>query len=154
MAKKAKAIRHIILIRHGQYNVGGKTDADRTLTELGKCFIYVPYVLLKLMEEVIKDSKIIINFLYWYKGRQQAEATGQRLKELGLPYTEMVTSTMTRAQETAKIMQESLKTVATKDDLFLTEGAPIPPEPPIGHWKSEAHVSKLCYVIIKIESFK
>ncbi|XP_076249128.1 serine/threonine-protein phosphatase Pgam5, mitochondrial [Calliopsis andreniformis] len=104
--KKAKAIRHIILIRHGQYNIRGKTDADRTLTELG---------------------------------RQQAEATGKRLKELDFPYSLIVRSTMTRAQETAKIIQESLKNVAVQDDPFLTEGAPIPPEPPIGHWKSEIH---------------
>jgi serine/threonine-protein phosphatase PGAM5 len=33
---KAKAVRHIILIRHGQYNMSGKTDKERTLTELGK----------------------------------------------------------------------------------------------------------------------
>lgn len=32
---KAKAVRHILLIRHGQYNIGGKTDSDRTLTKLG-----------------------------------------------------------------------------------------------------------------------
>lgn len=33
--KTAKATRHIILIRHGQYNVEAKTDADGTLTDLG-----------------------------------------------------------------------------------------------------------------------
>lgn len=34
--KKPKATRHLILIRHGQYNTGGKTDSDRVLTELGR----------------------------------------------------------------------------------------------------------------------
>lgn len=34
-AKKAKVVRHIFLIRHGQYHTNGKTDADRVLTELG-----------------------------------------------------------------------------------------------------------------------
>ena len=34
-AKKAKAVRHLLLIRHGQYNMNGKTDAERVLTELG-----------------------------------------------------------------------------------------------------------------------
>ena len=37
--------RHIILIRHGQYNLDGKTDDQRYLTELGK-------------EQVIKCSTI------------------------------------------------------------------------------------------------
>lgn len=35
-AKKAKAVRHILLIRHGQYHTDGKTDAEKVLTELGK----------------------------------------------------------------------------------------------------------------------
>lgn len=34
-AKKAKAVRHILMIRHGQYHTNGKTDAERVLTELG-----------------------------------------------------------------------------------------------------------------------
>lgn len=33
--KTAKAIRHIILIRHGQYNIEAKTDIDGILTDLG-----------------------------------------------------------------------------------------------------------------------
>jgi serine/threonine-protein phosphatase PGAM5 len=33
--KKPKAVRHIILIRHGQYNLSGKTDKERILTDLG-----------------------------------------------------------------------------------------------------------------------
>lgn len=34
--QKSKATRHIILIRHGQYNLQGATDPDRLLTELGR----------------------------------------------------------------------------------------------------------------------
>lgn len=36
--EKAKAIatRHLILVRHGQYNLNGKTDEERYLTELGR----------------------------------------------------------------------------------------------------------------------
>lgn len=34
-AKTSKAVRHILLIRHGQYYTDGKTDAARVLTELG-----------------------------------------------------------------------------------------------------------------------
>uniref|UniRef100_K7F2P0 Serine/threonine-protein phosphatase PGAM5, mitochondrial n=2 Tax=Pelodiscus sinensis TaxID=13735 RepID=K7F2P0_PELSI len=33
---KAKATRHIFLIRHSQYNLDGRIDKDRTLTELGR----------------------------------------------------------------------------------------------------------------------
>lgn len=34
--KRAKFVRHILLIRHGQYHKDGKTDKERVLTELGK----------------------------------------------------------------------------------------------------------------------
>ncbi|XP_060105474.1 serine/threonine-protein phosphatase PGAM5, mitochondrial isoform X2 [Heteronotia binoei] len=33
---KAKATRHIFLIRHSQYNLDGQADKDRTLTQLGR----------------------------------------------------------------------------------------------------------------------
>ncbi|GFN84795.1 serine/threonine-protein phosphatase pgam5, mitochondrial [Plakobranchus ocellatus] len=70
-------------------------------------------------------------------GRTQAELTGERLKELNLPYTSLVSSTMTRAMETANIIHKSLPHLEhTKDD-NLREGAPIPPEPPLGSWKPE-----------------
>ncbi|KAK0073868.1 hypothetical protein PV325_009091 [Microctonus aethiopoides] len=105
-AKKSKAVRHLLLIRHGQYNLSGETDSDRILTDLG---------------------------------RQQAELTGKRLAELNLPYSLIVRSTMSRAQETSKIIEKSLKNVPVSDDSILVEGAPIPPEPPIGHWTSESH---------------
>ncbi|XP_006613803.1 serine/threonine-protein phosphatase PGAM5, mitochondrial-like isoform X1 [Apis laboriosa] len=106
ISKTAKAIRHIILIRHGQYNVEAKTDTDGILTDLG---------------------------------RQQAEATGKRLQELGFPYTLLVHSTMTRAQETAKIIGKGLKNVPIKCDLLLNEGAPIQPDPPSSNWKPEVN---------------
>ena len=34
--KVPTATRHILLIRHGQYNLEGKSDAERILTELGR----------------------------------------------------------------------------------------------------------------------
>ncbi|KAF2885284.1 hypothetical protein ILUMI_20907 [Ignelater luminosus] len=101
-----KATRHVILVRHGQYNLDGNTDQDRILTKLG---------------------------------RKQAECTGQRLKLLGLPYTVMIKSTMTRAQETADIINESLKDIPVRNCHLLREGAPVPPEPPVGHWRPEVH---------------
>lgn len=38
---RSKAVRHIILIRHGQYNLDGKNDKERVLTALGKLFYTV-----------------------------------------------------------------------------------------------------------------
>ncbi|XP_015119159.1 serine/threonine-protein phosphatase Pgam5, mitochondrial [Diachasma alloeum] len=104
--QKAKATRHLLLIRHGQYNLKGTNDAERYLTELG---------------------------------RRQADFTGKRLAELTIPFSLIVRSTMTRAQETSKIIEKSLSGIPTEDDVLLMEGAPIPPEPPIGHWKSDWH---------------
>lgn len=76
-------------------------------------------------------------------GRTQAEYTGKRLREIGFPYTLMIKSTMARAQETANIIAKSLPEVPTKDCNLIREGAPIPPEPPIGNWKPEVHVGQL-----------
>ncbi|XP_060077034.1 serine/threonine-protein phosphatase PGAM5, mitochondrial-like [Ylistrum balloti] len=98
------ATRHLLLIRHGQYNTDGEDDSQRYLTELG---------------------------------RKQAEYTGQRLKDLGLSYTILLSSTMTRAKETADIIQKFFPDVPRKETDMLREGAPIPPEPPVDHWRPE-----------------
>ncbi|XP_022902844.1 serine/threonine-protein phosphatase Pgam5, mitochondrial isoform X2 [Onthophagus taurus] len=103
---KPVATRHIILIRHGQYNLEGKTDSERILTGLG---------------------------------RTQAEWTAKRLRELGLPYTDIIKSTMSRAQETGHVISQHLPDVPVKECHMLREGAPIPPEPPVGHWKPGVH---------------
>lgn len=42
-AKKAKTVRHILLIRHGQYHTDGKTDKQRVLTNLGEYFFSVNF---------------------------------------------------------------------------------------------------------------
>jgi serine/threonine-protein phosphatase PGAM5 len=104
--EKAKAIatRHLILVRHGQYNLNGKTDEERQLTELG---------------------------------REQARLTGLRIKELGLPYTRLIQSTMTRATETAQIISKENPKIPVSSCNFLREGAPIKPEPPSASWRPE-----------------
>ena len=78
-------------VRHGQYNLKGKLDSERYLTELG---------------------------------RQQASSTGQRLAELNLPLNYLVSSTMTRAQQTAGLIRQSLpENLEVKiDDPLLCEG--------------------------------
>jgi len=105
-SEKPKATRHIILIRHGQYNLKGQTDPDRYLTDLG---------------------------------REQAVQTGHRLAELNLPLTYLVSSTMTRAQQTSGLIRQSLPEdlVIREDDALLCEGAPYPPEPPNRSWNPE-----------------
>ncbi|XP_059139054.1 serine/threonine-protein phosphatase PGAM5, mitochondrial-like isoform X2 [Physella acuta] len=70
-------------------------------------------------------------------GRNQAELTGQRLKDLDLPYTILISSTMTRAIETAQLIHKYLPELDYKQDDSLKEGAPIPPEPPLGSWRPE-----------------
>ncbi|GBP00700.1 hypothetical protein EVAR_76946_1 [Eumeta japonica] len=103
--KKNKAVRHLFLIRHGQYNTDGATDKERTLTELG---------------------------------RKQADITGSRLASLDIKWDVLVRSTMTRARETAEIIAKHLPAnLEVKDCQLLEEGAPIPPEPPVGYWKPE-----------------
>lgn len=52
---------------------------------------------------------------------------------------------MSRAQETGKIILDQLTTrdgVSVKHDALLEEGAPIPPEPKVGHWRPEPAVIK------------
>lgn len=101
------ASRHIILIRHGQYNLEGKTDVERSLTELGT---------------------------------EQAQATGKRIADLNLPLSYVVSSTMTRAKETADIIRGSLPAdvQSQANDSILCEGAPFPPEPR-SSWKPETY---------------
>ena len=74
-------------------------------------------------------------------GREQASLTGERLKALSLPYTRLIHSTMTRATETASLILDKLDELPVDKCDMLREGAPIPPEPPVGSWRPEMHVS-------------
>ncbi|CAN7985868.1 unnamed protein product [Ixodes hexagonus] len=73
-------------------------------------------------------------------GQKQADLTGQRLKQLNLPFSRMVYSTMTRATETARIIHGHFEHLPLEPCELIREGAPIPPEPPSGAWKPEAKV--------------
>ncbi|XP_024083857.1 serine/threonine-protein phosphatase PGAM5, mitochondrial isoform X2 [Cimex lectularius] len=68
-------------------------------------------------------------------GREQARMTGQRLKELGIRYTKLIHSPMTRARETAEIIHEFIPDVPTEECPLLEEGSPIEPEPPSKTWR-------------------
>lgn len=73
-------------------------------------------------------------------GRDQANRIGERLKELELPYTRIIKSTMTRATETADIIHQHLPNIPMSSCDFIREGSPIVPEPPVTHWKPEPKV--------------
>lgn len=107
---KSRAVRHIYLVRHGEYLDNTDNDANHHLTPTGK---------------------------------KQATVTGQRLKELGIKFDRVVASTMTRAQETMECIIKEVEFDKSKVESchFIREGAPAIPEPPVGHWKPEAHVS-------------
>ncbi|VDK67143.1 unnamed protein product [Litomosoides sigmodontis] len=68
-------------------------------------------------------------------GREQAKFVGQRLANSGLKFDSLVMSTMTRAEETAKLILDELSLSSVKSDSLLEEGAPYPPEPPSTHWR-------------------
>lgn len=53
----------------------------------------------------------------------------------------MIKSTMTRAQETGKIISTKVEGIPIIEHCsMIEEGAPIAPEPPIGHWRPEPAV--------------
>ncbi|XP_072000562.1 serine/threonine-protein phosphatase PGAM5, mitochondrial isoform X2 [Engystomops pustulosus] len=70
-------------------------------------------------------------------GREQADLTGKRLASLGLKYTQIVHSSMTRARETTDIISRYLPGVKKSSSDLLREGAPIRPDPPVSHWKPD-----------------
>lgn len=46
-----------------------------------------------------------------------------------------------RAVETADLIRKELPAdIPVAMDPLLAEGAPIPPEPPVGHWRPEVYV--------------
>lgn len=94
---RSKATRHLILIRHGQYNLDGATDLERKLTELGRAQA-------KLTGERLRDLKIPIDDVV-VSTMTRAQETAQLVLEQ-LP------------------LKESIK--VTNDGL-IAEGAPIEP---------------------------
>jgi serine/threonine-protein phosphatase PGAM5 len=102
LVRKKGVTRHIILVRHGQYNEQEKEDENRKLTPLG---------------------------------REQADYTGRRLKEMiegvegtgftGCNVKVVRVSNMARAKETADIIASHLPGVErAKPDPDLNEGRP------------------------------
>lgn len=108
--KKAKAIRHIILIRHGQYNMKGEDDPERYLTHIGEKQA-------ELTGKRLKNSGINFHSIVCSNMTRAIQTAQIIMKEL---------------------CQDGL--VLEKHDPALREGAPCLPEPPVSNWHPELHV--------------
>lgn len=117
---------------------------------------------------ILTQLGFYINILYLYincitkyffalKGREQAEFTGKRLNEIAqnFKFNKVIHSNMIRAIETADLIRKELPAdIPVTMDPLLAEGAPIPPEPPVGHWRPEVYVVLFKLVIIaKLNDF-
>ena len=111
--KKPSAKRHLILIRHGQYDLSQPQDKLRVLTELGH-------------QQAAATGKRL-NELQTAKKKR---------------FNVIVHSTMTRAIQTTEDVIKGLDIVPEVNSCdMLREGAPCRPEPSSSSWKPENHVS-------------
>ncbi|XP_023938286.2 serine/threonine-protein phosphatase Pgam5, mitochondrial isoform X1 [Bicyclus anynana] len=84
----------------------------------------------------VTDNERILTEL----GRHQADLTGKRLALLDIKWDLLVSSTMARAQETAKIIAKHLPNdIELKDCQLIEEGVPNIPEPK-EYWTHEPRV--------------
>ena len=76
-------------------------------------------------------------------GHRQAEETAARLRYIlaKTPPTQLVHSTMTRAIQTFKSIQDSFPNTEVSSSDLLREGPPYPPDPPSKTYRPEYHVS-------------
>jgi len=115
---KSKASRVIVMVRHGQYNLKGKNDSERFLSDLGK-------------EQADLTGKRIAVLHDHLKSRTDENGNI-------VPVTIKLTkSTMTRATETANIILKHLKDVPEDSCDLIREGAPIEPDPPLDSWSPD-----------------
>mmetsp|Transcript_15267 Transcript_15267/g.32975 ORF Transcript_15267/g.32975 Transcript_15267/m.32975 type:complete len:367 (-) Transcript_15267:111-1211(-) len=110
-------IKHILLIRHGQYDL---EDAEHGLTELGR-----------------EQARLT--------GQRLAQAAAgvkkDRYGEVKIVYSSLVSSCVLRAQQTAGIIAQELPDVyRPPDDPLLNEGHPVLPAPHGKRWIQEGEV--------------
>lgn len=70
-------------------------------------------------------------------GRQQANLTALRLKDIKQHFSNIYYSSMPRAQETAEIIHQTLNWANAKSDDGLREGGPVEPIPLLTHFKMD-----------------
>jgi len=105
--EKSVATRHILLIRHGQYNMAGKTDLQKKLTNLGK-------------EQAVFTG-------------QRLKALGLNKKLTLITESSMTRAHET----CELICQHLDPAIPRESSDMLREGAPVEPDPPVIHWQPE-----------------
>ena len=74
-------------------------------------------------------------------GKQQANLTGLRLKEMDCKFKRLVHSGLPRARETAELIQRHINAEIFEVDSLLEEGGPLPPSPTQTYWSLPDQVS-------------
>jgi len=113
---KSKAIRIIVMVRHGQYNLDGAEDSERYLTELGK--------------KQADATGRRLHQLYSHYVSKEKDEDGN----VGKPRIRLIKSSMQRASETGSIIHSHLPDVPAETCDLIREGAPCQPDPPIDGW--------------------
>jgi len=117
---KPKATRFIVMVRHGQYNLEGKEDSQRYLTELGR-------------KQAASTGQRLGLLYNQYLGKESEDENGNELK----PRVRLVKSTMTRATETGDIIHQHLPDLQIQPCDLIREGAPCRPDPHTDLWAPE-----------------
>ncbi|XP_017852166.1 serine/threonine-protein phosphatase Pgam5, mitochondrial isoform X2 [Drosophila busckii] len=115
-------------------------EQNRYNSELEKQQVKYPrHIILIRHGEYLDEGPCDDNHHLTQRGRMQAKYTGERLHQLGIKWDKVIASNMTRAQETADIILKEIDfdKAKVKSCSYLREGAPIPPQPPVGHWRPE-----------------
>ena len=124
----SKTVRHILLVRHGQYEQGSSDDNNRILTEVGQRQARLTGQRLAAMMNISSSNES------GSKGSDVTTFSGPcYIKSLHV-------SNMTRAKETAKLIVEELNRSGhdvnvLEPDILLNEGLPapiIPHRPDVG----------------------
>lgn len=109
VCKATKGSRHVLLIRHSQYNLDGGTDAARTLTEQGE-----------------RQAALLGQRLASIHAATEGVYKGFTLNELQ-------SSQLTRAVQTSDILAPWLPHATRSRNAVLNEGRPCLPEPAPRH---------------------
>ncbi|KAL0610348.1 Serine/threonine-protein phosphatase PGAM5, mitochondrial [Plecturocebus cupreus] len=148
---KAKATRHIFLIRHSQYHVDGSQEKDRTLTPLGR--EQAELTGLRLASLGLKFNKIVHSSM-----TRAVETTdiisrhlpGELRRGASMPAAGCGLSSWPLGGHgscSGEAGRDDGRTqgppcfspgVCKVSTDLLREGAPIEPDPPVSHWKPEA----------------
>lgn len=107
---KPTAVRHIFLIRHGQYDVDADDPDEKKLTPLGR-------------EQATLLGKRLANALERFNFQHCTFSTMMRARETG----QLITKEIPDIEKLCKL------------DGMLEEGPPFPPEPPNRDWRPREH---------------